>query len=128
MPREIDAILDDADDESIPTWKRVGGFDVLESPLGTAVLCGQGTGHAHALIRYADKVCMEIIGGTYDQIKGSIPAALRERPVPVQTLDLDDEEKEEAPVEEVSPVPAPERPKPAPRQWRVVPITAGDDE
>ena len=128
-PSNIHDILDDADDKRISQWRRVGSFEVLESPLGTAFLCS--TAHpAVGLIRYTDGVCVEITGSSCDEIRHRIPGALRDRPVTMQTLDLDEEEALR-PAEErkVDPLADTEPPKkPSPRKWTTVSIRGGVED
>ena len=127
MPREIDSILDDADDERLPQWRKVGDFEVLETSRGTAILCGVSV-DAHALIRYPDKVCVEVRANLGERMHDRILAALRERPVNLKTLDLEEEASLPPPPEDPEPVAEPPKPPSPPRQWRVVPISQGDDD
>lgn len=141
VPREIDEILDDADDVRLPEWRKVGNFEILESTLGIAILGHleyesavdmRQTPGAHALVRYPDRVAVDLGTNSVVHLKRACERALRERPEARQTLDLD---------EDAAPVPPPDpleeaaeadpftpAPKPAPRAWRTVPIGSADDD
>lgn len=142
-PRDLDDILDDADDARAPTWKKVGDFEVLESSLGTAILChlayesgydAMRSGEVRALVRYPDRVAVDIGDGPHAVLKQRCESALRERPRTMKTLDLDDEPSRAQPVDpleeasDVDPFASTERTKPPARVWRTVPISSGDED
>lgn len=128
VPREIDEILDDADDVRLPEWRKVGNFEILESTLGMAVLIHWG--EARAIVRYPDRVAVDLGEGRPAELKRRCEKALRERPEGKQTLELDEEPAPpQDPLVEVAEAdPFTPTPKPAPRAWRTVPIDSGDDD
>jgi hypothetical protein len=144
MPREIDDILEDADDVRLPEWKKVGDFEILESTLGLAVIHDASSkrrlhdeqpyhNDVQGLVRYADHVAIDLGGDTLAGMRRKCESALRDRPVTMKTLDLDEEEKPRFdPIEEAADADPftqqPEPPKQPPRRWGTTPITSGDDD
>ena len=119
----IDELLDDADDASLPQWRRIGSFNVLVSERGTAIIYGE---NERALLIYPDKVMLEVQGDMRNPLGRQIQAAFRHRPGPrIQTCFDDTPDEHGSVLDVLESVPEPE-PEPEPRKWATIPITSGE--
>jgi hypothetical protein len=87
-------------------------------------------GEARAIVRYPDRVAVDLGEDRVVYLKKKCEKALRERPEARQTLDLDEEPPppQDPLVEAAEADPFTPTPKPAPRAWKTVPIGSSDDD